>query len=159
MRLKLNVWFAALAIAVSQPAIARTATDDTGAAERIAARFVKLAGSEENALALVNALRSGDRVILVSGAEGARTPMTTTFELPTHPMGWDDVNLSLALARDSLVRVGIVYPTAEELEAALVGGDVAGVRGTTTLTGVLQMLKDGLEWRQIRQVHAGGKKN
>jgi hypothetical protein len=106
-------------------------------ASRIAAQFTGLAGTEDNALALVNALHSGERVILVSEAGGARVPVTTTFELPTGPMGWDDVMISLALARDSLARAGINFPTAEELEAALLGGDVKTVRGTVRLTSAL----------------------
>ncbi len=131
--------------------------DETGVAGKIAARYVGLAGSEENALALVLALRNGERVTLVSDTDGASVPVTTIFELPTGRMGWDNVNIALALAKDSLVRAGISFPTAEELESALVGGDVTGAHGRTTLRGVLTMLADGLEWRQIRQAHAGGK--
>lgn len=131
--------------------------DDAGVAGKIAARYVALAGSEENALALVLALRNGERVTLVSDADGASVPVTTIFELPTGRMGWDNVNIALALAKDSLVRAGISFPTAEELESALIGGDVMGTHGRTTLRGVLTMLADGLEWREIRQAHAGGK--
>lgn len=110
---------------------------EDGNASRIAAHFTRLAGSEENALALVNALRNGQRVMLVWDAGGARMPVTTTFELPTGPMDWDNVMISLALARDSLARAGIAYPTAEELEAALLGGDVTTLRGTIRLKGSL----------------------
>jgi hypothetical protein len=106
-------------------------------ASRVAANFTQLAGSEENALALVNALRSGQRVMLVSEAGGAKLPVTTTFELPTGPMPWDNVVISLALARDSLARAGISQPTAEQLEAALLGGEVSTARGTIRLTGAL----------------------
>ena len=106
-------------------------------ASRVAANFKQLAGSEENALALVNALRSGQRVTLVSDAGGAKLPVTTTFELPTGPMPWDNVVISLALARDSLARAGIAHPTAEQLEAALLGGEVSTAKGTIRLTGAL----------------------
>lgn len=131
---------AALSLAVFNAAEYSLAQSDGGEdrnASRIAAQFTRLAGSEENALALVNALHSGERVFLVSEAGGARMPVTTTFELPTGPMGWDDVMISLALARDSLVRAGITFPTVEELEAALLGGDVTTVRGTVHLTSAL----------------------
>ncbi|SRR5258706_1520227 len=106
-------------------------------ATRVAANFKQLAGSEENALALVNALRSGQRVTLVSDAGGAKLPVTTTFELPTGPMPWDNVVISLALARDSLARAGIAHPSAEQLEAALLGGEVSTAKGTIRLTGAL----------------------
>jgi len=106
-------------------------------AARIAAHFTRLAGSEENAMALVNALRNGERVTLVTDAGDAKMPVTTTFELPTGPMGWDNVLITLALARDALARAGIGFPTAEELEAALLGGDVKTARGTIHLAGAL----------------------
>lgn len=103
----------------------------------IAAQFTRLAGSEENALALVKALRNGARVTLVAETGGARIPVMTTFELPAGTMSWDNVMITLALARDGLTRAGILYPTGEELEAALLGGDVATTRGNVRLTGSL----------------------
>ena len=106
-------------------------------ASSIAAQFTRLAGSEENALALVKALRNGERVTLVAEAGGAKMPVMTTFELPGGTMSWDNVMISLALARDSLARAGILYPTGEELEAALLGGEVATTRGSVRLTGAL----------------------
>ena len=124
-------------ISGAQPSLAQSDRGEDRDASRIAAHFTRLAGSEENALALVNALHSGGRVYLVSEAGGAKMPVTTTFELPSGPMGWDDVMIALALARDSLARAGITFPTAEELEAALLGGDVTTVRGTIRLTGAL----------------------
>ena len=124
-------------INVAHYSLAQSDRGEDGNASRIAAQFTRLAGSEDNAFALVNALRNGERVILVSEAGTAKIPITTTFELPGGPMGWDDVMISLALARDSLARAGITFPTAEELEAALLGGDVTTVRGSIHLTGVL----------------------
>ena len=117
--------------------LAQADNGEERSAQRIAAHFTRLAGSEENALALVNALRNGERVTLVTDAGDAKVPVTTTFELPTGPMGWDNVLITLALARDSLACAGIGFPTAEELEAALLGGDVKTVRGTLHLAGAL----------------------
>ncbi len=141
----------------AESGVAPADRDDAGVAGKIAARYAAVAGSEENALALVLALRNGERVTLVSDADGASVPVTTIFELPTGRMGWDNVNIALALAKDSLARSGISFPTAEELESALIGGDVTGPHGRTTLRGVLTMLADGLEWRQIQQAQAPGK--
>ena len=118
-------------------ALGQSDRGEDGNASRIAAHFARLAGSEENALALVNALRNGQRVMLVWEAGGAKMPVTTTFELPTGRMDWDNVMISLALARDSLARAGIAYPSAEELEAALLGGDVNTLKGTIRFTGAL----------------------
>jgi hypothetical protein len=119
------------------PALAQVDRGEDRNASRVAANFTQLAGSEENALALVSALRNGQRVTLVSDTGGAKLPVTTTFELPTGPMPWDNVVISLALARDSLARAGIAQPTPEQLEAALLGGDVTTAKGTIRLTGTL----------------------
>lgn len=69
-------------------------------AEKLAAEFARLAGAEENALSLIQALRNGDIA-------------------PTGPMGWMDVKISLVLVQDSLARGGTSTPTPEELERAL----------------------------------------
>src|SRR5258706_15595852 len=50
-------------------------------AEKLAAEFARLAGAEENALSLIQALRNGDIA-------------------PTGPMGWMDVKISLVLVQD-----------------------------------------------------------
>ena len=106
------------------------------AAARIAKRFVALAGSEENAVALALSLRNGGMVMLVHDAGGSSMPQTTVFELPTRTMGWDDVRICLALVQDSLLRQGVREPGPEELEAALMH--------------VLDTLSDGVEWKDER---------
>jgi hypothetical protein len=143
-------------------------------AAKIAAFFTNLAGSRENALALVNALRNGTAINLTTPATGTGTgtgtgigsgtgtgtgttppPTTTTFTPPTGKMGWGNVKIALALAQDALLRAGITKPTAAQLQIALMGGDIKTAGGTTvTLKGVLQMRSDGMGWGQI--AHAGG---
>jgi hypothetical protein len=112
------------------------------AATRIAKRFVALAGSEENAVALALSLRNGGMVMLVHDSGGAAVPKTTVFELPTRTMQWDDVRICLALVQDTLLREGVREPRPEQLEA--------------TLLHVLDSLADGVEWKDHR-VRAGGK--
>jgi len=129
-------------------------------ATRIATDFTTLAGSRDNALALVRALRSGTQVTLTStttsttggtGTTGATgTTSSTSFTPPTGKMGWGNVFISLALAQSSLAQLGITKPTAAQLQAALMGGSVTGADGTTTaLKGVLTMRADGMGWGQI----------
>ena len=89
------------------------------AATRIAKRFVMLAGSEENAIALALSLRNGGMVMLVHDEGGASVPVTTVFELPSRTMQWDDVRICLALVENALMRQGVRRPTPEQLEAAL----------------------------------------
>ena len=132
-------------------------------ATRIASSFGKLAGSDANTLKLVQALRNGTPVTLTTtstsgtgtgtgtGTSGGTTT-TTTITPPTGKMGWGNVFISLALAKDALARAGITNPTTAQLQAALVGGDVTGADGkTVTLKGVLQMRADGMGWGQIAQ--------
>jgi hypothetical protein len=126
----------------------------TQVAQKIASNFGKLAGSDENALALVKALRSGETVKLAyPGAEGS-TPTVTTVDPATAKMGWGNVKISLALAQDVLARAGITNPTGEQLQAALNGGSVTvknadGTTTTTELKGILQMRADGMGWGEI----------
>ncbi len=129
----------------------------TQVAAKIAAFFTNLAGSKDNAIALVTALRNGTDVNLATttGTGATATTTTTTFTPPTGKMGWGNVKIALALAQDSLLRAGITNPTAAQLQAALDGGTVTKTDGTTvTLKGVLQMRADGMGWGQI--AHAGG---
>jgi len=128
----------------------------TEVATKIASSFTKLAGSQDNALTLVRALRDGSMVTLTATATGTGTDpgttTTTSFTPPTGKMGWGNVFNSLALAQDSLARAGITNPTNAQLQAALMGGDVTNADGTTTtLKGILQMRADGMGWGQIAQ--------
>ena len=131
-------------------------------ASKISSNFTSLAGSEENALALVNALRTGEAVRLTYPPTGTgATPTISTIDPPTGNMGWGNVKISLALAQDQLARLGVTHPTAEQLQAALNGGSVAvknpdGTTTTTPLRGVLQMRVDGMGWGEIAK--AGGTK-
>lgn len=143
MSLKLRAFMVSMLLSACVPLRADFHGADERAGAPIAARFVALAGSRENAVALVQALRNGDRVTLVQDDGGSRVPLTTVFELPTRRMQWDDVGICLALVEDSLVREGVRFPSAEQLEDALLR--------------VLQSLADGLEWKDINRVHARGK--
>jgi hypothetical protein len=165
---------ASLLIALALPAAPATSELDTQAAAldataankgqtlvagKIAAFFTNLAGSKDNANALVVALRNGTDVNLTTttGTGATATTTTTTFTPPTGKMGWGNVKIALALAQDSLLRAGITNPTPAQLQAALDGGTVTKADGTTvTLKGVLQMRADGMGWGQIAQ--AGGTK-
>ncbi|MEP7068264.1 MAG: hypothetical protein ABI789_03440 [Usitatibacter sp.] len=179
MKSTMRVLSASLIIALSPIAMAEAtmaevetvaATLDATAANRgqglvagkIASNFTNLAGSDKNALALVNALRNGTDATLAYSAPAAggttttTTTTTTTYDPPTGKMGWGNVKIALALAQDSLARAGITKPTAEQLQAALNGGDVTvknadGTTTTTTLKGVLQMRASGMGWGQIAQ--------
>ncbi len=124
---------------------------ETTVSGRISSDFSTFAGSTSNANALVSGLRNGTPITLTStGANGVTT--TTTFTPPTGKMGYGNVYISLALAKQQLAGMGITEPTAQQLQASLVGGTVTTSSGqTTTLQGVLQMRAQGMGWGQIAQ--------
>ena len=162
--------FAATAAAQADPFAGPVGTlDKTGAnrgqalvASKIASNFERFAGSQDNALALTNALRTGETVKLTYPATTpGGSPTTVTYDPPTGQMGWGNVKISLALAADQLARLGITNPTPEQLQAALNGGSVTvtnanGTTTTTQLRGVVQMRADGMGWGEIAK--AGGTK-
>ena len=128
-------------------------------ARRIASRFTQLAGSDENALALVLALRNGVPVQLMRASanadESEALPDVISLEVPTGPMPWKDVRVSLLHAQDILVHAGLTRPDLEDVHAALVGGVVHTADGrVATLRGVLNMRVDGLTWVDIARVSA-----
>ncbi|MGQ0750167.1 MAG: hypothetical protein ACT4PS_06510 [Betaproteobacteria bacterium] len=122
---------------------------------RISSDFSSFAGSA-NSDALVTGLRSGSSITMTStDAKGVTT--STSFTPPTGKMGYGNVYISMSLAKQQLAAAGITEPTAQQLEAALMGGTVTSSSGqTTTMTGVLQLRADGMGWGQIAQ-HYGYK--
>jgi hypothetical protein len=129
-----------------------SAHEDDPTALKIAAGFVNLAGSEDNALALVYALREGATVRLTSPMAPASSgmPEITVIDPPTGAMSWNDVKMALMLARDALQRFGISHPTGEQLQAVLTGGDVNVPNGKAVpVRGVLQMRAEGMNWGRI----------
>ncbi|SRR5260221_2755444 len=122
------------------------------AALKIAAGFVNFAGSEDNILALVWALREGVvvRLMFTAAPDSLALPEVVTIQPPSGPMSWNDVKMALMLARDALRRYGISRPTLDQLQAVLVGGETITPNGrTATFRGVLQMRADGLNWGAI----------
>ena len=139
-------------VLLSLAPFASAETDADPAAMRIAAGFVKLAGSEDNILALVCALHEGAPVHLVSPADPGTDfiPEIVVIEPPTGKMAWNDVKMALMLARDALQAHDIVRPSLVQLHAVLLGGEIATPSGTmATLPGVLQMRADGVHWGRI----------
>ena len=115
---------------------------------KISSDFSAFSGSTANSDALVTGLRNGTAITLTTIDSKGTT--STTFTPPTGKMGYGNVYISLALAKQQLAGLGITEPTAQQLQAALNGGTVTSSTGqTTTLTGVLQMRAQGMGWGQI----------
>lgn len=125
------------------------ALNQNGARQRIAGDFTDLAGSEDNANALVQSLRNGETVNLA----GSTPTETVSFDPPTGKMGWGNVFISLALAEESLKQAGVSDPTTAQLVTALNGGTLtvttAGGSQQVTLGGILALRAEGQGWGQI----------
>jgi hypothetical protein len=157
---KVSGLMAALAMAGLSTAHATTAMDgnptlSTGqqkVATKFASPFATLTGSQENAVALATALRTGTPATLTytTIVDGKPVTVTETITPPTKPMGWGNVSHALALAQFSLTKAGITQPTAADLQAALLGGRITASDGNVvTLDGVLTQRASGMGWGQI----------
>jgi hypothetical protein len=124
-------------------------------AVKIAAHYEGLAGSQDNALALVEGLRYGVSVKLVASVDGSERalPVMTMIDPPTGVMDWADVDRALAMAQGALQRASITRPTAEQLEAALLGGVVMNGQGEwVTFAGILSLHAAGVPWNQVARL-------
>jgi len=130
-----------------------TATSTSVEANRLSTEFSTFAGSDANASALVNGLRTGTAITLdetVTNADGTTSTTQVTLQPATGPLGYGNVRIALALAEASLAQQGITDPTAEEIAAALNGGTLTLADGTTIdLNGVLADRAAGEGWGQI----------
>jgi hypothetical protein len=122
--------------------------------QKLVSEFTPIAGSSENATALVTGLRSGQPITLTDSTAAttgasAGTTGSVTFTSPTRPMGYGNIRIALSLARTQLASQGITNPTPEQLQGALMGTTRTGPGGTTTTQGILQMRASGMGWGQI----------
>ena len=171
-----------LAIAVPGLAYAETASDlnsqvttmntttanqgQTNVINKISGDFNSFLGADSKTV--VTGLRSGTPITLTSTSTTPSTtpgglPVTTTTNTvitpPTGQMGFGNVYISLALAKQQLSTLGITQPTPQQLQAALTGGTITQTTGTgataatttTDLQGVLTMRSQNMGWGQIAQ--------
>ena len=132
--------------------------------DKISGQFSDFLGADSKAV--VTGLRNGTPIALTrtnptpgsttTTTTAAPTTTTTTITPPTGKMGFGNVFISLALAKQQLGQMGITQPTPEQLNAALVGGTFP--TGTTTtgvvttsepLPGILAMRNEHMGWGQI----------
>jgi hypothetical protein len=96
-------------------------------------KFTPLAGSEANAKILIGGLQAGQEFSL----EG------TTFKTPTGKLGNGELNIALSLTEAKLRRDGVLHPTSEQLNGALIGN--------ASRPGILALRAEGKGWGQIAQ--------
>jgi hypothetical protein len=138
----------------------------TNVINKISGDFNSFLGS--NSKAVVTGLRNGTPFTLTSTSTTPSTtpgglPVTTTTNTvitpPTGHMGFGNVYISLALAKQQLSTLGITQPTPQQLQAALTGGTITQTTGTgmtaatttTNLQGILTMRSQNMGWGQIAQ--------
>jgi hypothetical protein len=171
-----------LAIAVPGFSYAETASDlnsqvttmntttanqgQTNVINKISGDFNSFLGADSKTV--VTGLRSGMPITLTSTTTTPSTtpgglPVTTTTNTvitpPTGQMGFGNVYISVALAKQQLSTMGITQPTPQQLQAALTGGTITQTTGTgataatttTDLQGVLTMRSQNMGWGQIAQ--------
>ena len=131
---------ASLAAALSFSASAMAATAPQTDAVRLSTQYSGWAGGKSNAESLVAGLRSGAPVTLVTN--GADRSVSIAGFTPTAPMSYPAVSAALSNAQRSLSRLGISQPNAEQIQAALIGGEVTtshgavvAVRGSVSARG------------------------
>lgn len=149
MRLPLLMLLAG-ALAIPSVATAQTATSTPGGENvtgRIGARYEPFAGPDSPYI--VAGLRDGTAITLPA-TDPANTTGVVVIQSPTGPMGYGNVDKSLALAQTQLARQGIYQPTPEQLQAALTGGDVLAPSGELMhMDGVLTLRNQGMGWGDI----------
>jgi len=138
----------------------------TNVINKISGDFNSFLGS--NSKAVVTGLRNGTPITLTStstipsttpGGLPTTTTTTTPITPPTGQMGFGNVYISLALAKQQLSTLGITQPTPQQLQAALTGGTITQTTGTgttaatttTNLQGILTMRSQNMGWGQIAQ--------
>ncbi len=131
----------------------------TNVVGKISGDFNPFLGADANGV--VTGLRNGTPITLTSLTPNPTPglppiPTTTVITPPTGQMGYGNVYISLALAKQQLSTLGITQPTPQQLQAALTGGTITqtGANGaitTTNLQGVLAMRSQNMGWGQIAQ--------
>src|SRR5258706_8575654 len=143
----LNAAMAAVLVAGATSAFALGASTTESA--KLSASYSAWAGGKSNSDSLVAGLRNSSTINLKTTAANG-TVSTATFTPTTKAMGYGNVKHSLTLAQRSLANLGITNPTAAQMQAALMGGQVTLADGTTkTLTGVVALRAGGQGWGQI----------
>ena len=122
---------ASQASAAPQAPQATSAPQPTGESARLADRYAQFLGGRANSDAVIAGLRSGTSITLVTNG-GDRNVSLAGFT-PPGPMSDTQINNALGSAQRSLSRLGIHKPTAEQIQAALVGGEVVQPNGNVAL--------------------------
>jgi hypothetical protein len=102
---------------------------------RVASSYSSWAGSRANAEALVTGLHNGSAITI--STTGSDRSVSMAGFTPNGTMSYENVNAALARTQRSLARIGIQRPTAEQIQAGLIGGDIELAGKTHSLRGTV----------------------
>jgi hypothetical protein len=120
---------ASLAASLLSASTAMAATLPDASQARLATDYSTWAGGRDNAEALIAGLHRGTSITL--STKGRDNDVSLAGFTPSGPMSYPDVGAALARARSDLTALGVRQPTAEQIQAALIGGDVHLSNGRT----------------------------
>lgn len=123
------------AMTVSAKVLAAVEPDAT----RLSSQYASWAGGKSNADALVNGLSTGSTIVLVTRSNNTRSLAGFT---PQGPLSADEIAAALSAARSTLSGMGIRQPTADQIQAALIGGEIALPNGRTRLVQGAVVLRE-----------------
>ena len=122
--------FATLFVAGSLAASAAIAADVPGGDfSRLSTQYAGWAGGKSNADNLIGGMRSGSSITLVTRNTGQSVSLAGFT--PSRPMTYGEISTVLSGARQNLARMGVAQPNAEQIQAALIGGDVELASGSS----------------------------
>ena len=129
--------FATLFVAGSLAAGAAVAADaPNGDFSRLSNQYAGWAGGKSNADNLIGGMRSGSSITLVTRSNG-RSVSLAGFT-PSRAMTYGEIRTALSGAQQNLARMGVAQPNAEQIQAALIGGDVElGSGSSRQLAGMI----------------------
>ncbi|HEX4782679.1 MAG TPA: hypothetical protein VH301_18115 [Usitatibacter sp.] len=122
---------ASLAASLAFAATAMAASAPPTEASRLSSEYAEWAGGHSNAESLVAGLRNGAPVTIVTN--GRDRSVSIAGFTPASAMSYGGVSSALSGAQHSLSRLGITKPNAEQIQAALIGGEIRTASGATTV--------------------------
>ena len=125
----IRIVVAAVAIALSVPAVAAVApSDDT---RKLSSQYSTWAGGKSNADAIVTGMQNGSTVMITTtGPDNTRSLAGFT---PQTRMSTEEIAAALANAKSTLASMGVKQPSADQIQAALIGGEVEIGNGRTKM--------------------------
>lgn len=134
----IRIAVAAIALALSVPAVAAVAPPDD--ARKLSTQYSTWAGGKSNADALVTGMQNGTTVMIATQADNTRSLAGFT---PQARMSTEEIAAALASAKSTLASMGVKQPSADQIQAALIGGEVTlPGGGTKAVQGSVALLQE-----------------